>query len=250
MPTAGQHTTTRFVQTTPHIPVQADTVMPGTNLNNNPVPQAPLPAPAPAQNLQQPDSITIAESGESTDGESDDTSSTTDSDLPEPDSLWGHGPAKPQQASASTSSGDGRATTQKRPTPKKAETGSGAEPLPPATLKVLNSLTEEQLDEVQLHMVVRRTQMRELKNIHGERDTAELRRRVEELEKQLHTQNKQFQSLESTGSQRVAALEKRVADLVAQGREDRERLEKVEGLIGRNKQAYDEWNAQEGKVSF
>jgi hypothetical protein len=77
-----------------------------------------------------------------------------------------------------------------------------------------------------------------------------LRWRVDELERQLNTQSKQFQTLESAASQHVAALEKRVADLVAQGIEDRGRLGKVEGLIGRNKQAYDDWTAQEGKVSF
>lgn len=198
--------------------------MAGTSPNNNPVPRAPLPGSAPAQNPQQTDSTNIAEGGESTDEESDDTSSTTDSELPEPDSLWVHGPAKPQQTSASTSSGDDRASTQKDTTPKKAEIIPNDDSIPPSTVELLDNLSDDQVD---FYMIARRSQRQKLKNIQREMDIAELRRRVKELEKQLSRQKKQIYSLESAGSQHVAALEKRVADLVAQGTADRRRLEKV-----------------------
>lgn len=89
--------------------------------------------------------------------------------------------------------------------------------------------------------------MRELRSIQRETGDTALLRRIEELEKQLTTQNKQIQSLEAEGSLRVAALEKQVVDIVAQGREDRWRLENLEGFIERNKQLLDSWNPQEGK---
>lgn len=199
----------------------------------------------------------MAESQASSDAEeSDETSSTTDSELPDPDSLWHHNPGtsreraiSPQQGSsfASTSSAEGCTTTQEEITPKKAETTPNVEPLPPVTRKLLDGLSEEQFDEVQLNIICRRSQMRELKNIQREMEAAGLRRRIEELEGRLTAQKKQIQILESAGSQHFAALEKHIVDLVARGEDDRRRLEKVEGFIEMNKQLHNSWNAQEGK---
>ncbi|BCS27287.1 uncharacterized protein APUU_60335A [Aspergillus puulaauensis] len=256
VPAAGQTvqyplTTPSFIQATPQIPVQSDTAI-EKSPNNHPTPAPP----APAQDTQQTHSTTLAESRESTDGEeSDETSSTTDSELPDPDSLWHHDPPtprershSPQQGSAPTSSAEGCATTQEERTPKKAEPTPSTEPLPPSALNLLNDLNEDQFDQAILHITVRRSRMRELRSIQRETgDTALLKRRIEELEKQLTTQNKQIQSLEAEGSLRVAALEKQVVDIVAQGREDRWRLENLEGFIEENTQLHNKWKAQVGK---